>query len=362
MQEIRGYGAAQETRADALGDESIAHITRQSLYPQSLYPQSLFPQSQFSAIGAASSGISPTVSQLLNAANTEYLLGGTPQGMSAFTVGGQQLSYLNEADGVSAKVWVTSQNQVVIAYQGTTGGLNLLTNPLIALTQIVQDVGIYSKQVTPGEKDSLAFAKSVIATAAARGITSANVFVTGHSLGGIEAEYVAQQTGLGGIAFESTGIPAAANAAAGKNFVNVVTYGDPVANYASDISAMQPFAPSSGLAHYGQVVLVGNPADEVTLHNDVQGWGNWWNPIQQAGILTNLIGLMGNFHLPGVQAHDLGVTLNPYSSIVDGLGVQSGPVFAAGGDTVNQLISQAGGSGHLIAHGAGPAAVLGHFA
>lgn len=329
-------------------DNGYASITRESLFGG--------VQAQ---IATASAGTTPTVSQLLNASNTEYLLSGTPAGMSAFMVNGAQLQYTNTFDGVAAKVWLTNANQVVIAYQGTTGGLNLLTNPLIALTQIASDLGIYAQQVTPGERDSLSFAKNVMSLASSRGIASSNVFVTGHSLGGIEAEYVAQQTGLGGVAFESTGIPASTGASHGTNFVNVVTYGDPVGNYASDISGMQPFAPSSGLAHYGQVVMVGNKADQTTLHNNVAAWGQWWNPIGESLVLPALVVMLADFHLPGTQAHDLGVTLSPYNALVDGLGVQSSAVFSVGSDSISQLISAASGHGNLIAHGVAPS--LGHI-
>ena len=253
---------------------------------------------------ASASTNSPTVSQFLNASNTEYLLSGTPAGMTAFDVNGKQLTYTNVGAGVAASVWETTSGQIIVAYQGTTGGLNLLTDPVIALTQIAADIGIYAGTVTTAETDSLAFAKTVESDAAAKGIASSNVFVTGHSLGGIEAEYVAQQTGLGGVAFESTGIPGS-DGSGNSNFANIVTYGDPVGNYSSDIKGEQPFAPSSGLNHFGNVIMVGNSSDESTLHSDVSGWGNiFLDPF----VLTDLVGLLVDIHLPGTQAHDLGVT------------------------------------------------------
>jgi hypothetical protein len=302
----------------------------------------------------AASTLTPTVAQFLNAANAEYVLGGVPAGMHPFTVLGIPVSYTNDLDGVSARVWVTPQNQIVIAYQGTTGGENIAINPAAAASQLIADIGVYAGITTPGEIDSLNFAKFVTSLANWQGYSTSNIFVTGHSLGGIEAEYVAAKSGLGGIGFESTGLPHFSGEGAGANFVNIVTDGDPVGNYSSDIRGEQPFAPAytqggGTLPHYGNVVTIGSPADQTTLTNDVAKWGDG-NLLDQAAVLGNLVGLLLDFHLPGTQAHDLGVTLNPYSSLVDGGGVQTGPVFNVANDTIPQLLAAATGHGLLPAH------------
>lgn len=303
------------------------------------------------AIAAATStAISPSVGQFLNAANAEYVLGGTPAGMRHFTSFGIPVFYTNDFTGCSAQAWVTPQNQIVIAYQGTTGGENLAINPAAFVTQLASDVVVWAGGTAPAEADALNFAKFVLGLAHAQGYSNSNIFVTGHSLGGIEAEYVAQHTGLGGVAFESTGIPGWSGQGSGANFVNVVTYGDPVGNYASDIKGEQPFAPAyarggGSLRHYGGIVMVGNAADQTRLSNAVAQWGDG-NPLHQAAVVTNLVGLLTDFHLPGTQAHDLGATLQPYSVLVDGLGNQSGPVLAVAGDSIPQLITDA------TAHGA----------
>jgi len=303
-------------------------------------------------LGLVAAPVTPTVTQFLNAANAEYIIGGVPAGMHPFTVLGFPVSYTNDLDGVSAQVWVTPQHQIIIAYQGTTGGENIAINPLPAAAQIIADIGVYAGVTPPAEIDSLNFANFVVGLAHAAGYSTSNIFVTGHSLGGIEAEYVASKTGLAGIGFESTGLPRYAGEGGGSNFVNVVTYGDPVGNYSSDIKGEQPFAapyvPGGGnLPHYGNIVLVGNPADQTTLSHDVAKWGDG-NPADQVGVLANLVGLLTDFHLPGTQAHDLGVTLNPYASIIDGGGVQNSPVFNVANDTIPQLISAAGSHGSLL--------------
>jgi hypothetical protein len=299
------------------------------------------------ALGLPAAALTPTVTQFLNAANAEYIIGGVPAGMHAFTVFGIPVSYTNDLDGVSAQVWVTPQHQIVIAYQGTTGGENLAINPLAAAAQIIADIGIYAGVTPPAEIDSLNFANFVVTLAKLQGYSTSNIFVTGHSLGGIEAEYVASKTGLGGIGFESTGLPKFAGEGSGGNFVNIVTYGDPVGNYSSDIKGEQPFAApyvagGGNLPHYGNIVMVGTPSDQTTLANDVAKWGDG-NLIDQATVLGNLVGLLNDFHLPGTQAHDLGVTLNPYASVIDGTGVQNGAVFNVANDTIPQLLVAAAG-------------------
>ena len=171
------------------------------------------------------------MAQFLNAAAAEYVLGGTPGGLKPFTVNGIPMTSTNVLSGESAQVWVTPQGQIIIAYQGTTGGTNLLFHPLIAITQIIADTQVIFTDTTPQAfTDSLTFEQRVQAEAAEQGYSTSDIFVTGHSLGGWEAEYVAQQTGLSGIGFESPGINTVVPGnGADSGFVNVETYGDTAA-------------------------------------------------------------------------------------------------------------------------------------
>jgi hypothetical protein len=334
------YGPGTDAQAPTPELWPFAAITQATL------GQTLTPRAQ------ATTGTTPTVTQFLNAANAEYIIAGTPAGMHPFTFLGVPVTYTDDITGTSAQVWVTPQNQLIIAYQGTTGGENIAINPIAALTQIIADIGVYAGTVSPAEADALNFANFVTGLAKLEGYSTNNIFVTGHSLGGIEAEYVAQHTGLAGIAVESTGIPVDKSAGSGSNFVNIVTDGDPVGNYASDIKGEQPFAaaytPAGGaLPHYGQIVQIGNPSDQATLTQDVAKWGDG-SLTDNATVLANLVGLLSDFHLPGVQAHDLGVSLNPYSSLVDGLGIQTAAVFNVANDSLSQLISAAASHGSLL--------------
>ena len=94
-----------------------------------------------------------------------------------------------------------------------------------------------------------------------------SIYVTGHSLGGAEAQYVAymKPAVAGGITFGAPGIPPYAGSNANANVSNVynyVDYGDPVGNYASDSYSAYSAYSLTGF-HYGNVVLVGSNSNTV---------------------------------------------------------------------------------------------------
>jgi hypothetical protein len=294
----------------------------------------------------------PTVAQFLNAAAGEYVLGGSPGGLQPFTVDGKQMTSTNVLTGESAQAWVTPQKQVIIAYQGTTGGTNLLFNPLIAISQAVTDAQVIFTDTTPQAfTDSLTFEQQVEAAAAEQGYSTSDIFVTGHSLGGWEAEYVAQQTGLGGIGFESPGINTTVPGnGVDSGFVNVETYGDTAAYLATDLPALQPFMPpyvpaGGSKPHYGSIVMIGDPDATTPLVNASSLWGT---SLVGDGIFA--VDILGNFlehHLPGMQAYNLGVSPDP--GVVPWLGATMGPVEAGYGDmTIPELELAASQAGTLI--------------
>jgi alpha/beta hydrolase fold len=292
----------------------------------------------------------PTVAQFLDAATAEYVLGGTPAGLTPFVVDGLPVAYSNIFTGTSAQVWVTPQNQIIIAYQGTTGGTNLLFNPLIAIPQILADAQAVLTQTTPAAfPDALRFAQWVQAEAAEQGFATDSIFVTGHSLGGWQAEYVAQNTGMGGIGFESPGLNTTVPGnGANSLFVNTSTYGDP-ASFSSDIPGTQPFGPAyvpggGTYPHYGPIVLLGDPTSAYPLTNAMALWGT--------GIFGDLIALLVGFgsffeyHLPSVQAYSLGVDLAP--ALLPGSGVYTGPVYTGFGDLTIPEFLQAASTARIL--------------
>jgi hypothetical protein len=293
----------------------------------------------------------PTVAQLLGAATAEYVLGGTPAGLTPFTVNGFPVTSTDELTGEAAQVWVTPQNQIIIAYSGTTGGTNLLFNPLIGVTQALTDAqGVLTRTNPAGTADALRFAQQVETEAAAQGYAPNSVFVTGHSLGAWEAEYVAQNTGLGGIGFESLGLATTVPGnGADSLFVNTSTYGDP-ASFSSDLPGLQPFAPTyvpgGGIyPHHGPIVMLGDPNSQTPLTNAAQLWGT--------GILGDLtflfvgLGQLFEYHLPSDQAYNLDVNLEP--GLLPGSGVYSGPVYTGfGDDTIPEFLAAASTAGILV--------------
>ncbi len=288
----------------------------------------------------------PTVAQFLNASAAEYVLGGLPDDLVPFTVNGFQMAQFNLFSGMAAKAWVTADQQIVIAYQGTTGGTNLLFNPLIAISQILADLQVIFTDTTPWAfYDALRFAREVEAEAVKQGYGDGAIFVTGHSLGGWEAEYVAQQTGWGGIGFESPGLnTVVAGNGANSNFVNIETYGDAAAYMSTDLPGLYPFMPAyvaggGSKPHYGSIVMIGDPEAATPLINVAALWGK-----TIIGSVIFVFDFLVNFfayHLPGVQAYHLGV--EPAPGVVTWLGTAVGPVETGdyGDMTIPELLQAA---------------------
>ncbi|MGN7777893.1 hypothetical protein ACTJJE_00050 [Mycolicibacterium sp. 22603] len=295
----------------------------------------------------------PTVAQFLNASTAAYGLGTTPGGLVPLTVNGFQLQSTNIFSGMSGKAWVTPQGQVIIAYQGTTGGTNLLFNPLITIAQIVADLQVVLTDTTPWAfYDALDFARRVQEEAALQGYAPDDVFVTGHSLGGWEAQFVAQQTGLSGIGFEAPGMNTRVDGnGANSNFVNIAQYGSPVTFMSTDLPGLQPFLPpfvaGGGLKpHYGPIVMIGDRSAMNPLVNSAAMWGTGL-----VGSVIFAIDFFANFfqyHLMGVQAYHLDVDPDP--GVVPWLGTRQGTVHTGYGElTIQELLKAASEDGILVA-------------
>lgn len=294
----------------------------------------------------------PTVAQFLNASAAGYVLGGTPGGLVPFTVNGFQLSRTNIFTGMVGKTWVTPEGQVIIAYQGTTGGSHLLFNPLITITQVLADLQVVFTRTTPlAFYDALDFAERVLAEAAFQGYATDDIFVTGHSLGGWEAQFVAQQIGLAGIGFEAPGMNTRTPGnGADSMFVNIGTYGSSAPYMSTDLPGLQPFMPpyvpgGGTKPHYGPIVMIGDPAAMTPLYNASTLWGRGL-----IGTTIFLVDYLINFfqyHLPGVQAYHLDVVPDP--GMVLFLGTSRGPVHTGYGTlTIPQLMKTASDDGILF--------------
>lgn len=298
------------------------------------------------------SGDTPTVEQFLNASANAYVLGAQPGDLKPFTVNGFQMQTFNPLSGAVGKAWVTPEGQIIVAYQGTTGGTNLLFHPLIALSQIFTDMQIIFTHTTPQAFwDSLAFERKVEAAALAQGYTTDDIFVTGHSLGGWEAQFVAQKTGRGGIGFEGPGLNTSVPGnGINSNFVNVETYGDTAAYFATDLPGLQPFMPAydptgGSKPHYGNIVMIGDPEAVNPLFNASALWGP--NPINDIVFAVDILGNFFEHHLPGMQAYNLGVAPDP--GVVPWLGSYTGAINDWGDLDIYELQHAASDAGVLIA-------------
>lgn len=190
---------------------------------------------------------SPSRSELFQAANAAYSPGTVPAGMTPLlNSAGQPVQDSIASDGFYAAAFKDSAGNIVVAYQGTDPS---------SIAQDYADAAIFGRHAPPALTDALAFAELVQQNAG-----GAQIYVTGHSLGGIEAEEVAFTLGFGGASFGASGLPLYSGPADSTTaFIDYVDYGDPVGNYASDqYSALNGIAPA-GMNHYGTVQMIGSP-------------------------------------------------------------------------------------------------------
>lgn len=302
---------------------------------------------------------SPTIAQFLNASNSEFLLlDSTPDGLRPFQVGGKQVEILDQASGLSARVWQTDEHQVIIAYSGTSGGDTQYVNPLQNIGQVIADLTFFSAKPTATKSDSLAFAQYVVSEAGKQGIDVDDVFVTGHSLGANEAEYVGQQTGLGGVGFEGFGLPESDSAIGdGSNFISTVNYGDIVGSLSSDVEGEQPAAPdfdpqNGSYPHYGNLIMLGDPAAQVELHDNIRGIvgpfsGNpYLSAIAEVLALGLNSGAISQYHNPSRVAEPLAVDLkhiqaSEWLTVISSAltGAEPPPVFDVADHSIAETLS-----------------------
>lgn len=151
--------------------------------------------------------------------------------------------------GMQAAAFQNAAGEIVIAYEGTN-----LASLSTLVPQLGSDGAITEGNAPVANGQALSFAQSVAAAH-----QNSPVYVTGHSLGGEEAEYVqafAATNNLnisGGAAFGGPGVPdlSASQAATFANqFTTYVDYGD----------GFGSFVAGDG-AQVGTIASVGNPAD-----------------------------------------------------------------------------------------------------
>jgi len=159
-------------------------------------------------------------------------------------------------------------DQIVIAFEGTDpSSQTLRTDPVFLAGQLEADAQIYLGQIPEAFTDAFNFTQEVLEAAEVLGIPKENIYVTGHSLGGAEAGYVAAQLDLGGATFGAPGISASVIPEGGTpGLVNYVVYGDPVGNYAGEPpNRLSNILYSDDILHFGEVQYIGSPAGGLQL-------------------------------------------------------------------------------------------------
>lgn len=297
---------------------------------------------------------SPTVSQLLNASFSMFLRTDVPpEGLQPFVAegdDGKQLEMVDLVSGVYTRVWKTDLDQIIIGYSGVTGGENLFVNPYQVIGQGLSSVGFPSEVVTPAKEDGVKFAQYVVNEAAKQGIRVDDVFVTGNSLGAAQAAYVAQQTGLGGIAFESVGLPRQDDSVGdGTNFITTNTYGDGIASFTTDMEADQPLVPAfdperGAYPHYGQNVQFGDPNNQIELNKSVQEAVGPYDGIPLLGDIVEAVEFIrlsfaATNHKPEEIDGFMGVTLNPAHRDAEVITESSPFAFDVADYTIGQVLA-----------------------
>ncbi len=176
--------------------------------------------------------------------------------------------------GLYAAAFRDNQGQVIISYEGSVA----YASSKFGTATLKDDVAIDAQTAPQALFNAAAsFASTAIADAKREfGITKANVFVTGHSLGGAEAEYVSSKLGVAGDTFGAPGLPGYSGVPNDSKLIDYVDYGDPIGNYASNMpTGGSSYEPFSGMNHVGTVFLVGSPSNAYLLSEKTEESKYW---------------------------------------------------------------------------------------
>jgi len=176
-------------------------------------------------------------------------------------------------DGFQAQAFLDPNNNVIVAFKGS------LPNPSAPIGSYGQgsfdaDAELALGQIPAALTDAKTFMKAVVDAANFNHIAAQNIFVTGHSLGGAEAEYVMGSfpTLGGGDTFGAPGINVTGLDTA-ADLTDYVAYGDPIGNFGSDTIAIgaDPLFGPSGVQHVGQVQYTGDVSNgDVLISEEIK--------------------------------------------------------------------------------------------
>lgn len=200
-----------------------------------------------------------------------------------------------DSDGFAAAEFEDDQDDIIIANEDAD-----LASPFGSATayqnsSLIAEAAIY-KGVSPAALNSaVQFSRKVAGTD-----KSAHIYVTGFGLGGAEAQAEAQDPRsavTGGVTFGAPGLPGHQVSGGEAAIANIVDFGDPVGNWASDPESELASVAPANMDHYGGVDLVGNPlsaalprfaanAHQLLSDNALDGmYGDYWSvrgPIEKS--------------------------------------------------------------------------------
>jgi hypothetical protein len=262
----------------------------------------------------------PDTSTLLNTANWTYYrdLANLPTGLRFLEVDGQPLAQEVTADGFYGAAFLTAANQVIVAFEGTHISA-LEDDPEFVAAQVLADGIIFAGLAPPAYGDGLRFTEAALAAAAAQGIPETAFYITGHSLGGAVAAFVAAQLNLPGETFGAPGILAAAiPTGMASKLTNYVEYGDTVGNYSAEPDVLNGFVQSPDILRFGPPSYIGDPLAALALEAAGQLFGPGTTEEENEEGLVALGALATQYHVLTTYALDLGVTLQNQSETLSG--------------------------------------------
>jgi hypothetical protein len=213
-------------------------------------------------------------------------------------------------NGFYGAAFLTPSDQVIVAFEGTNLSA-LQEDPVFVAAQVAADAQIYLGLKPAAYDDALDFTKGVLDAAASRGIEAEEVFLSGHSLGAAQAQYVAAQLGLAGETFAGPGIPAGTiPAGAMSRLVNYVEYGDPLGNYSATPAPAPDYLFNDDILRFGQPTFIGDPLAGIALRaaGDLLGPGSTDEEMLEGALA--LAALAREYHVLTRYAADLGVLLD----------------------------------------------------
>ena len=240
-------------------------------------------------------------------------------GLSSLLDGSGNPVSISTSNGTTAYAYLDGVGNVIIAYRWdiTQNQENLALATLSG----------YDPTTLPGYADALAFEKTVQALAVSQGYSASRIYLTGFSLGGMQASYVASLTGLGGLVFGASGLPGY-NAAArlGNNFVNFVEEGDPIAEYGTDSTeSASAVVANPHMDHYGVVIDLGTQqgvSDLAPFSSAISGYSY---PEVTSGTVqipaAEMTALQNEFTTLEAEYHQMSPYINDANALAESYGI-----------------------------------------